>query len=84
MRNHLKLQEMKINENAELTINKIVDAITNIGTWIIVASVILMLTLFSMLGFFDGFSDDDTDMAVWCKEYHPDLEYEQCVEKAGV
>jgi len=34
--------------------------------------------------FFDGFSDDDTDMAVWCKEYHPDLEYEQCVEKAGV
>lgn len=73
-----------ISKRAEIAINWIVDAITNIGKWIIVASVMLMLTLFSMLGFFDGFSDGDTDMARWCKEYHPDLEYEQCVEKTGV
>lgn len=75
---------MKISENAELTINKIVDGLVNIGNWIIVASVMSMLTLFSLLGFFDGFSDDDTNMGAWCKEYHPHLEYEQCVEKAGV
>ena len=73
-----------ISKRAEIAINLIVDAITNIGKWFIVASVMLMLTLFSMLGFFDGFSDDDTDMARWCKKYHPDLIYAECVEKSGV
>jgi len=73
-----------ISKRAEIAINWIVDVITNIGKWIIFASLMLMLTLFSVLGLFDGFSDDDTDMAAWCKEYHPNLEYEQCVEKAGV
>ena len=40
-----------ISKRAEIAINRIVDVITNIGKWIIVTSVILMLTLFSMLGF---------------------------------
>ena len=75
---------MQTSKRAEDNINLIVDFITNDKTWVITASVIFMLALFSMLGLFGGGSHNDTDMMKWCNEFHPDIEYQQCVEVSGV
>ena len=75
---------MQISKRAEDNINFIVDLITNGWTWVITASVILMLALFSILGLFGGGSHNDTDMMKWCNEFHSNIEYQQCVEGSGV
>ena len=38
----------------------------------------------SRLHYFGAIMFHDTEMDAWCREYHPNLSYAACYEKAGV